>query len=65
MGKPSDCPANGRKEVLDLLHDGHPGIVKMKLIARQIVWWPRMDAGVAGKVETCQQCQLVQKITQQ
>ena len=34
MGKPSDCPANGRKEVLDLLHDGHPGITKMKLITR-------------------------------
>ena len=41
--------------MLDLLHDGHPGITKMKLIARQTVWWPRMDAEVAEKVETCQQ----------
>ena len=50
-------PVNGRKEVLDLLHDGHPGITKMKLVARQMVWWPGMDAEVAEKVETCQQCQ--------
>ena len=47
--------------MLDLLYDGHPGITKMKMIARQIVWWPGKDAEVAEKVETCQQCQLVQK----
>ena len=61
MGNRVIVPANGRKEVLDLLHDGHPGITKMKLIARQTVWWPGMDAEVAEIVETCQQCQLVQK----
>ena len=47
--------------MLDLLHDGHPGITKLKLIARQIVWWPQMDTEVAEKVENCEQCQLVQK----
>ena len=31
-------PRAGRAPVLDLLHDGHPGITRMKSIARQIVW---------------------------
>ena len=47
-------PAMGRAQVLDLLHDGHPGIVKMKGIARQVVWWPGIDGDFTLKVQQCE-----------
>ena len=50
-------PMLGRPEVLDLLHDGHPGITKMKNIARQVVWWPSIDKDLANKVQQCETCQ--------
>ena len=46
-------PSMGRGPVLDLLHDGHPGIVKMKGIARQVVWWPSIDGNLTLKVQQC------------
>ena len=54
-------PVVGRDQVLHLLHDGHPGITKMKSIARQVVWWPSMDSDLTRKVQTCESCQLNQK----
>ena len=32
--------------MLNILHDTHPGIVKMKSLARSYVWWPKMDTKV-------------------
>ena len=54
-------PAMERAQVLDLLHDGHPGIVKMKGIARQVVWWPGIDGDLTSKVQQCEACQVNQK----
>ena len=51
-------PAKGRELVLDLLHQGHPGITRMKSIARSFVWWPGMDAQLEKKVMECERCQL-------
>ena len=31
-------PSRGRERVLELLHESHPGIVKMKSIARRVCW---------------------------
>ncbi len=36
-------PPPGRERILEELHEGHPGISKMKSLARCFVWWPRMD----------------------
>ena len=33
-----------RAPVLGLLHGGHPGITKIKSIAREVVWWPNIDS---------------------
>ena len=51
----------GRKDVTELLHDGHPGITKMKNIARQVVWWPGIDSDLTKKVQICEVCQVNQK----
>ena len=50
-------PPSLRGKVLDQLHDGHPGIGKMKALARQYVWWPGLDGDVEGRVEKCVPCQ--------
>ena len=54
-------PPQNREEVLNLLHDTHPGIVKMKSLARSYVWWPKMDTHLEEKVKSCATCQSHQK----
>ena len=49
-------PAKAREAVMDMLHEGHPGISRMKSIARGFVWWPGMDSQLEEKVK-CEQCQ--------
>ena len=54
-------PTIGQQKVLDLLHESHPGVVRMKAIARSAVWWPGVNKDIGEKVRTCQQCQVNQK----
>ena len=42
--------------ILHLLHDGHPGMTKMKSIARLHVWWPGIDETIEQFVKTCTSC---------
>lgn len=50
-------PPNLRTLVLKALHVVHPGIVRMKTLARSYVWWPNMDWEIAEWVATCTPCQ--------
>ncbi|XP_058023902.1 uncharacterized protein K02A2.6-like, partial [Ahaetulla prasina] len=50
-------PEKLRKNVLELLHEGHPGIMRMKGLARSYVWWPLMDKEISDRVGKCQACQ--------
>ena len=34
----------------------HPGMVKMKLLARSYMWWPRMDSNIEEIVRSCNEC---------
>ena len=43
-------PVKLREGVLKELHTGHPGVVKMKSIARTLVWWPQIDAAIESFV---------------
>ena len=52
-------PTELRQQVLDLAHEGHPGIVKMKSLLRTKVWWPKMDKDVERICRTCHACQVV------
>ena len=39
------------------LHTGHPGMTKMKAVARSYLWWPGMDNDLEGTVRACERCQ--------
>ena len=54
-------PKKLQSEVLNMLHEGHVGIVKMKMIARSYVWWPGIDKTIEQLVKSCKSCQEVQK----
>ena len=54
-------PSAGYQKVLELLHQGHPGITRMKALARSFVWWPGMDSDLENKVKLCPSCQQNQK----
>lgn len=36
-------PPEGRATMMDVLHESHPGICRMKALARSYVWWSGMD----------------------
>ncbi|XP_017462912.1 PREDICTED: uncharacterized protein K02A2.6-like, partial [Rhagoletis zephyria] len=51
-------PPGGRQVILDALHASHPGIVRMKALARSYVWWPQIDADIERVVKLCTPCQV-------
>ena len=54
-------PKKGREAVITLLHEQHPGITRIKRLARGYVWWPGMDQELEVVVKLCDQCQQHQK----
>ena len=50
-------PLPGRLPILRELHESHPGISRMKSLARMVVWWPGMDQEIEEKVRSCHDCQ--------
>lgn len=48
-----------RERVLNLAHEGHPGIVVMKRRLRSKVWWSKMDQQVEMYVKRCHGCAIV------
>ena len=54
-------PKFGRTKILDILHIGHPGVSRMKALARSFVWWPGLDSDLEERVKKCDACQLNQK----
>ena len=54
-------PFRYQKDILEELHLGHPGIVRMKELGHSYVWWPNMDQEVGQTVRNCNSCQQVKK----
>ena len=48
-----------RERVLDELHAGDLGIVRMKALFRIHMWWPGIDQNIASTVRSCLSCQSV------
>ena len=51
-------PGQLRDQLLEELHEGHQGIVKMKALARIHFWWPKVDKEIESLVKRCATCQL-------
>ena len=51
-------PKEGREQVLKQLHLSHPGICRIKSLARSYVWWPGIDKDIQEMVQQCSTCQL-------
>ncbi|UYV72087.1 K02A2.6-like [Cordylochernes scorpioides] len=46
-------PERLRKDILNLLHDTHIGIVGTKALARGLCWWPKMDGDIERMISSC------------
>ena len=50
-------PPKLRAPLLKELHRSHPGVTRMKAIARSYMWWPGLDKAVEELVRNCISCQ--------
>ena len=55
-------PKKLQSSMLDLLHECHMGIVKMKMIARSYIWWPCLDRAIEDLVKSCNSCNSCQEV---
>ena len=53
------------KSVLKVLHETHPGVNKMKGVAREYMYWPSMAKDIEEYVGDCLKCQAAAKKTNQ
>ena len=53
-------PPPGREAVLRELHEGHPGMTRMKALSWMYVWWLGINSDIKKPVRLCNQCQEVQ-----
>ena len=49
-------PQSLRQQVLKDLHHEHTGIVRMKMLARSYLWYPKMDQDLESLVSKCEAC---------
>jgi hypothetical protein len=63
----NDCLLVGNKivipdaykiKVLNCLHEGHPGIPAMKMLARSLCWYPGIDSNIEEYCKSCKTCAL-------
>ena len=55
-------PSKLQMSLLEELHTAHPGIVRMKEIARSYIWWPKIDEDIEYLVRHCESCQQTRNI---
>ena len=60
-GDTAVIPFSLRQRVLQLAHEGHPGIVKMRQRTHDTVWWPNINADVEAHVKNCAPCLVTDK----
>ena len=53
-------PSNLRNNILEILYQQHPGIVRMKSLSRMYVWYPNIDRDITDLVLCCPHCKKVE-----
>ena len=53
-------PRKLQDKVLKSLHENHPGITRMKAIARSYFWWSGLDRDIESLAKSCSVCQALQ-----
>ncbi|XP_033740319.1 uncharacterized protein K02A2.6-like [Pecten maximus] len=52
-------PPKLQAHVLNEIHNGHIGVVRMKAVARSYAWWPNIDCDIEQMCKSCTGCQSV------
>ena len=52
-------PSSLEEKVLQELHDSHPGISRMKALARSYIWWPNIASHIERTVSSCKTCEFM------
>lgn len=50
-------PGHSQRAIIEELHSGHLGVVKIKSLARSYVWWPQIDMQIEECTKQCSTCQ--------
>ena len=53
-------PTKLRQQLLEQLHEGHLGVVKMKTVARSYFWYPGSDSDIENLTKKCAGCSQAQ-----
>lgn len=61
LGSKVVIPLVLRESILGLLHENHIGIVRTKMLARSVCWWPGLQQDIEAMISSCQVCQLSQR----
>ena len=54
-------PQKLREKLLRELHKDHPGVTRMKSVARSCMWWPGLDKELEQLAKSCLPCQAVKQ----
>ena len=57
-------PESLRSQVLQQLHEAHPGIIRMKMLERMFAWWPGFDTDLEEVFRRCHTCQSQRSLPQ-
>ena len=52
-------PLRLQDKLLNELHKDHPGVTRMKAVARSFMWWPGLDKRIESVAKACATCQAV------
>ncbi len=50
-------PCNLQNQMLKMFHETHPGMIRMKALARSHVWCPGLNEDIEQTVQQCDECQ--------